>query len=101
MEDYSKYVPTLDSLYYLSCDINYGIAVILGPYNFTDYPDKTGENLLITGLTNSVVIAFRANQNQIAIYNCKKNECNINNVTKKTDYTFENELILSLNPSLK
>ena len=43
LRDISKYVWTLDSLLYLKCETNYGIAVTLGPYYFVDYPDKTGE----------------------------------------------------------
>ena len=96
LRDISKYVLTWDSLFFLSCNTNYGIAVILGPYTFLDYSDKTAENLLFSGLTKSVVIAFRANYNEIAIYNCKEKECDINDASKRRPYSFSKELNLNM-----
>ena len=96
LRDISKYVLTWDSLFFLSCNTNYGIAVILGPYTFLDYSDKNAENLLFSGLTKSVVIAFRVNYNEIAIYNCKEKECDINDASKRRPYSFSKELNLNM-----
>ena len=85
LRDKSEFVNTWDSWFY--CEENYGIAVVLGPYTWKDYKIKTGENLMITGLQNSIVIAFRASKNQIAIYNCK-NKCDLNSPDKKYTYHF-------------
>ena len=94
LKDESEYVNTFDSTWW--CNTNFGVAVILGPFEFNDYPERTGENLLFNGLTNSVVIAFRANYKEIVIYDCKKKECNLNNKAKRRDYPFTNRLKLNM-----
>ena len=86
LRDVSTYVNTWDSEWFQYCYTNYGIAIILGPYTYNDYKVKTGEDLMFTGLTNSVVVAFRANQNKISIFNCKKDSCKLNKPAKEKPY---------------
>ena len=97
LKDVSTYIYSWDSQFFQYCFTNYGIAVILGPYTWPDYKVKTEEDLMFTGLTNSVVIAFRANQNKISIYKCKNGKtCKLKDPAKERSYYLSNYLDLNM-----
>jgi len=59
-----------------TCDKNYGIAVIFGPYNYYSYKkSKDDEKFLVEDLENSVVVIYRFQDQLVDIYDCRKKKC--------------------------